>query len=528
MPDEKALSSANSDDVDRQEARTRFTTTYRLSHIPSLFTSEDIRKLFENADQEKIRDPISLAYSIYITEANQKVATITFSQAPESVHELKALEPNSTIKLVASADAGNHCIQLDNHFEGLTALSNPEPQNVIADDLTKIRETSAEKSRPLILVGHSLGGILIKGAFVKASQNEAYSALRDTIGGLAFFGTPHEGIQNEDWTEIWGDEPSSILIRDLKPGSSFLRELGESFKQHLLQEKVLTIFEHQESQTIFRKEDDEKAACIHVANESRVGINADHSKIAKLQKDEGNPYHEIKDKLRDIVSHANDIIFFRIRRKSILGVLLGLQAYFQHVSRTSKSTSALLNAASLEMNALCVVLDQPGDVLLGLKPQKNYILAASKAADRLRAVFSAAILEASSHDGALRNQLEKLTWNAWSSPGILTGPVLATTPMCMEDLINAAVPLILDLNESLIAALSAQDPSILRGFIGSQQAMHLGLDLVVLRRELLSQVDISPAQPSAGRLTGISERDGLLIGTFYAEDGSRSRLSQVI
>ncbi|CAN9367706.1 unnamed protein product [Alternaria alternata] len=184
------------------------------------------------------------------------------------------------------------------------------------------RYTDFEQSRPLILVGHSLGGILVKAAFVKASQTEAYAALRDTISGLIFIGTPHLGIRNQDWAEIWDDEPSGILIRDLSPGSSFLKVLGESFKQYLSQEKILTVYELQESHTILKKEDgtidrkgklilriEEEAACVHVDNETRVPIDEDHSKIAKLRNVEGNPYHQVKDKLNDILSHANALVF---------------------------------------------------------------------------------------------------------------------------------------------------------------------------------------------------------------------------
>jgi serine/threonine protein kinase len=384
----------------------------------------------------------------------------------------------------------------------------------------------------LILVGHSLGGILIKAAFVRASQDETYSALRHTLGGLVFIGTPHEGIQNDDWADVWGDQPSGILVRDLAPGSSFLRDLRESFKQHLLQEKILTVFEHRETRTIHQKEDgkldrngkpvlriDEKAACVLSDNEVCVGIDEDHSKIARLQNSEGSPYHTIKSHMQIILSNARSIISIRILRRSIHGVILRLRTYFQHILMTSTQPPVLLLAECSDLNALCDILDQPDDLLSGLASSMTSLLVASRAAEKLGDLFREAIIEASCKSGALRKQLQIDADSFWSVPTKLEGPIFATTPVHMEDLINAAVPLILDVKESLSAALSAQDSSILRAFIESDQAKHLGLHLIVQRRELLSQSEIRVAQPSAGHLIDISERNGLTIGTFYSEDG---------
>ncbi|KAH8707569.1 hypothetical protein GQ44DRAFT_830899 [Phaeosphaeriaceae sp. PMI808] len=592
MSDKEDTTSTKASHTDKKPAKAIFPATYRISHIPASFTLADIRKLFNDADQKLILDPVSLANSVYMTEPHEKVATITFSKPPGFADRLGSADPKLYHQLVTCVDARYCKIRFDNHFEGLTPLNDPEPQSITADivactglaagafigwqhasgkmwlrdflpddlpgsrifiwgkrsqlhqsqshisithyrdslleDLDKIRQTRAERSRPLILVGHSLGGILIKAAFVKASQNEKYSALRDTIGGLVFFGTPHEGIQNNDWVEIWGNEPSSILIRDLAPGSSLLIELRESFKQHLLQARILTVFEHQETRTIRWNEEgkldrkgepvlriDEKAARTNLPNEICYGIDEDHSKIAKLQNEEGNSYHTIKDYMRDILSHARSILYTRIRRRSILCILLGLRAYFQHILRKSKQPSVLLLAECSDLNALCDILDQPDDVALDLGPPMASVPIALQAANKLKDLFCDGIVEAPSRDVTLKNQLNKISGNFWSASEEPTSSVLV---IHTEDLINAAIPLILDLKESLGAALSAQDHSVLRAFIESEQAKHLGLHLVVQRRELLNQSKIPFAQPSAGSLTNISKQKGLSIGTFYAED----------
>jgi hypothetical protein len=381
-----------------------------------------------------------------------------------------------------------------------------------------------------------LGGIVTKAAFVKASQNDTYSVLRHTLGGLVFIGTPHEGIQNNDWVNVWSGEPSGVLIRDLAPGSSLLRELREGFEHHLLQEKILTIFEHQETPTIRKKEDgkldrhgdsvlriDEKAACVFTANEVRVGINENHSKIARLQSVEGSPYHTIKHHMQDIISHARSIVSVRILRRSILGVLVRLRAYFQHLLRTSTEPSVLLLAECSDLDALCNIIDQPDDRLSDLGPSTASMLTVLRAAEKLEKLFCEAINEASCHSVTLSKQLRKLADDVWPTSRGTNGHIPAPTAMHTEDLINAAVPLILDLKESLSAAFSSQDPSVLRAFIESDQAKHLGLHLIVQRRELLSKPSIPVAQPSVGIVLNMHEKNGLTIGTFHSQDGLTAR-----
>jgi triacylglycerol esterase/lipase EstA (alpha/beta hydrolase family) len=49
------------------------------------------------------------------------------------------------------------------------------------------------ESRPILLLGHSMGGLLIKQALINAHNNPKYTPIKDTTTGLAFFATPHNG-----------------------------------------------------------------------------------------------------------------------------------------------------------------------------------------------------------------------------------------------------------------------------------------------------------------------------------------------
>ncbi|KAH9878167.1 hypothetical protein J1614_003384 [Plenodomus biglobosus] len=363
------------------------------------------------------------------------------------------------------------------------------------------------------------------------------------MSGLVFFGTPHEGIHNEDWVDVWGDEPPNTLIRDLSPGSSLLRDLRESFEQHSREEKFFTVYELQETRTVQKiaggKLDrngepvlriDEKAACINSANETRMGVNEDHSKIAKLHNGDGSPYHFIKTHIQEVADHARIITTTRMRRKFILCVLLGLRAYFTHVFRSVSSPSVLLLAEYSDINAICDILEEPNileepdNSLLHLALPTASVRIASQAAENLKSLFYNNITEASFLHGTLRKRLNNDTGSFWLAAEEQTNHGLAIPPVCTEDLVNAAVPLIIELKESIATALPLQNKSLLKAFIESEQAKHLGLHLVVRRRELWNQLGIPAIPPTDGILTDVLQQKGLSIGTFYANDGPEAHL----
>jgi len=49
------------------------------------------------------------------------------------------------------------------------------------------------ESRPILFLGHSMGGLLIKQALINAYNNPKYTPIKDATTGLAFFATPHHG-----------------------------------------------------------------------------------------------------------------------------------------------------------------------------------------------------------------------------------------------------------------------------------------------------------------------------------------------
>ena len=106
--------------------------------------------------------------------------------------------------------------------------------------LYSLRQNTQSNTRPIIFVGHSLGGVLIKSALVRASIASPYNgeqsqAIKTFVNGIIFLGTPHQGSQQISWGKILYNIVSIVskgekLPRWLERESAWLELQLELFK----------------------------------------------------------------------------------------------------------------------------------------------------------------------------------------------------------------------------------------------------------------------------------------------------------
>ncbi|KAK1750746.1 hypothetical protein QBC47DRAFT_93719 [Echria macrotheca] len=92
----------------------------------------------------------------------------------------------------------------------ITAKRPCDPEEISRCSETLLREVarcrekqSVDRFRPIIFVGHNVGGIIVKQAYRHAHLNHRYSDILYSIYGVIFFGTPHRSFGTLSWNEVF-------------------------------------------------------------------------------------------------------------------------------------------------------------------------------------------------------------------------------------------------------------------------------------------------------------------------------------
>lgn len=107
----------------------------------------------------------------------------------------------------------------------------------LVEALCNVRTKPSECKRPILFVGHELGGIVIKSAFIlsSASGDERLRAVCLSTAGVIFLGTPFRGMTDDEWIRSFvrivkasgaGKESDTATLED---DSRFLKNMLQPF-----------------------------------------------------------------------------------------------------------------------------------------------------------------------------------------------------------------------------------------------------------------------------------------------------------
>ena len=107
------------------------------------------------------------------------------------------------------------------------------------------------ESRPVLLLGHSMGGLLIKQALINAHNNPKYKSIKKATKGLAFFATPHKGGDPllvslgglvAKIAMALGFQKGDDVVETLRDGSIFSDIMHEHWRHQLLKYDIISFW----------------------------------------------------------------------------------------------------------------------------------------------------------------------------------------------------------------------------------------------------------------------------------------------
>ncbi|KAK3689560.1 hypothetical protein B0T22DRAFT_362710, partial [Podospora appendiculata] len=147
--------------------------------------------------------------------------------------------------------------------------------------LAQLRIRRPDSSRPIVLLGHCLGGLIVKQA----------------SGSRLLFGTPHFGTDKNHWLSIanglalmkgiLGNEPSA-LVKAITKNSRDLAEISEDFCQIAPQYTIKSFYETLPWRDTNEQIVDKMSSLILIDSEIAEAVDADHLAMCKFA-DEDDP-----------------------------------------------------------------------------------------------------------------------------------------------------------------------------------------------------------------------------------------------
>ncbi|CAF9933215.1 MAG: hypothetical protein ALECFALPRED_005507 [Alectoria fallacina] len=194
-------------------------------------------------------------------------------------------------------------------------IVNSQSRSILADfssnfivKFNAMRAQSLSENRPVIFIGHSLGCLMIKEVLIDLGSyfDHRRASIRPTVRSVIFFGAPHRGLEITAMQSMVQGTPSEDLIRELRMRSPTLERLNDGFRRVFEDVDILTIFEMEPTASLRMGESnawerngppvmmvEKDSAILYWSKETRIGLNQDHSRIAKVDRGQNGCYDDI-------------------------------------------------------------------------------------------------------------------------------------------------------------------------------------------------------------------------------------------
>ncbi|KAL2785293.1 hypothetical protein BJX66DRAFT_61738 [Aspergillus keveii] len=167
---------------------------------------------------------------------------------------------------------------------------------------------------PIIFVVHSMGGLVVKKAYIIGKTDRDYSPLMSQTYGIVFLGTPHRGSNMASIlntilrTSILAS--AKVFVGELEKGSTALDDINEQFR-HLCGDLQLISF-HETLKTVLAPGVktmvvEKESAVLGYPTETSAPLIADHHGLTKFPGRQDRNYRDVKNVLRRLVNKVKEL-----------------------------------------------------------------------------------------------------------------------------------------------------------------------------------------------------------------------------
>lgn len=209
----------------------------------------------------------------------------------------------------------------------LSSLADAFLEELRLERTSSDKEAKTTLQRPLVFIGHSIGGLVVKMALAKAARDIRYEDILRDCYGVAFFGTPHQGSSYfamptlarsiQSILQLSKPLPTSVTD-DLRVGNRLLLHADEDFKAIAHDLRVWTLYEtidsklsggdsggNAESVYFTAPLTSMKSAILGMRQERIFPLQSDHANVASFGRHNTHTLRLFLHQLGDLIDRAD-------------------------------------------------------------------------------------------------------------------------------------------------------------------------------------------------------------------------------
>jgi WD40 repeat protein/pimeloyl-ACP methyl ester carboxylesterase len=201
-----------------------------------------------------------------------------------------------------------HTFGYDSNYDKSSILNVHDFAKSLLEWVTNSPDIPRDSRAPLILVCHSMGGLVAKKAFILSKQLSEYEKFSTVVRSIFFLATPHRGSNLADILDkILQVSPGARpFVNDLQPNSVMLEAINEEFPHYCRDLHLFSFYETLPMNFGIKKGlvVPKDSATLGYENERRMYLDADHRGVCKFESRDSPNYRAVRNALADAFNHV--------------------------------------------------------------------------------------------------------------------------------------------------------------------------------------------------------------------------------
>ncbi|KAJ9497212.1 hypothetical protein H2202_007369 [Exophiala xenobiotica] len=198
-----------------------------------------------------------------------------------------------------------HMFGYDSNWDKASILNIHDFAKSLLEWVTNCPDIPQDIESPLILVCHSMGGLVAKKAYTLSRQSEEHGKFSAQVRSIFFLATPHRGSNLAELLSrvLQVSSGARPYVNDLQPNSATIQAINEDFPRYCQQLELFSFYETLPMNVGVQKKIvvPKDSATLGYSNERTMYLDANHREVCKFENQQEHNYRAVRNALAEVL-----------------------------------------------------------------------------------------------------------------------------------------------------------------------------------------------------------------------------------